>query len=213
MGEDLRVLSLSDREASVVYSPQICRYFKEVDLIIGCGDLAYHYLEFALSMLNVPLFFVRGNHDKVVEYSPEGHQRVAPHGGVDLHRRVEKYKGRLLAGVDGSLRYRAGPFQYSQPEMWNHVFSLVPRLMANRLLYGRYLDIFIAHSPPAGIHDEEDLPHQGIKAFRWLVKVFHPAYFFHGHIHVYRPDTVIDSFVGTTRVINTYGYRDIKLTF
>ncbi len=213
MVNELRVLSLSDKAVPVVYSPQVCRYFKDIDLIIGCGDLAYHYLEYVLSMLNVPLYFVRGNHDKVVEYSPEGHQRVAPHGGVDLHCRVEKYNGWLIAGVEGSLRYRRGPFQYSQPEMWNHVLSLVPRLLVNRMIYGRYLDIFIAHAPPAGIHDEEDLPHQGIKAFRWLIKVFQPAYFIHGHIHIYRPDTIIDTIAGKTRVINTYGYRDIKLTF
>ena len=74
--------------------------------------------------------------------------------------------------------------------------------------------IFLLHMrPQLGIHDEEDLPHQGIKAFRWLMKVFQPAYFFHGHIHVYRPDTMIDTMVGKTRVINTYGYRNIKLTF
>jgi hypothetical protein len=52
-----------------------------------------------------------------------------------------------------------------------------------------------------------DLPHQGIDAFRWLIQVFKPAYFFHGHIHVYRPDTVTETFVEETRVINTYGFR------
>lgn len=213
MGEEIKVLSLSDRVAPVIYSPQVCRYLKDIDLIISCGDLPYHYLEFVLSMLNTPLYFVRGNHDKVVEYSPEGHQRVAPHGAIDLHRRVEIFKGKILAGVDGSLRYREGPYMYSQIEMWRHVFSLVPRFLANRMMYGRYLDIFIAHAPPSGVHDEKDLPHQGIKAFLWLIKVFQPSFFIHGHIHVYRPDTIIDTMVGKTRVINTYGHRNLRLKF
>jgi Icc-related predicted phosphoesterase len=91
--------------------------------------------------------------------------------------------------------------------MWWHVFSLAPRLMVNRLLYGRYLDVFITHASPWGIHDQPDLPHQGIKAFRWFDRVFTPAYHFHGHIHVYRPDTSLETKFNHTWVINTFGYR------
>jgi Icc-related predicted phosphoesterase len=113
----------------------------------------------------------------------------------------------MLAGVEGSLKYREGPFQYSQASMWRHIFRLVPGLFRNRLAHGRYLDIFISHSPPLGLHDQDDLPHQGIKAFRWLISVFQPAYFFHGHIHLHRPDEVTETQFETTRVINAYGFR------
>jgi Icc-related predicted phosphoesterase len=92
--------------------------------------------------------------------------------------------------------------------MYAHIFSLIPGLVRNRLRYGRYLDVFVAHAPPAGIHDKEDLPHQGIQAFRWLIKVFRPDYFFHGHIHVMRPDTQVETVIGKTRVINTFGFRE-----
>ena len=206
MGKKIRVLSLSDQVVSYIHSSNLTRYFKDIDLIVGCGDLPYYYLEFILSMLDVPLFFVRGNHDKIVEFSPEGQQRVGPHGGYDLHRKVAQSSGILLAGVDGCLRYRSGPFQYSQSEMWMHVFSLVPGLFRNKLLYGRFLDIFVTHAPSTGIHDAEDLPHQGIDAFRWLVNIFKPAYHFHGHVHVYRPDTQKETSFNSTRVINTYKY-------
>ena len=38
-------------------------HFSEIELILGCGDLPYPYLENLLTFLNVPLFYVPGNHD------------------------------------------------------------------------------------------------------------------------------------------------------
>jgi Icc-related predicted phosphoesterase len=206
----IKVLSLSDVIVSFIYSPQVRRRFADVDLIFGCGDLAYYYLEYVLTALDKPLFFVRGNHDKVVEYSIEA-QRTAPYGAIDLHRKVVRYDGLLMAGVEGSLRYRSGRFQYTQGEMWRHVFSLIPAMMLNRSREGRFLDVLVTHAPPAGVHDLEDLPHRGINAFRWLIQVFKPAYHFHGHIHIYRPDTIAETYLGATRIINTFSYRETIL--
>jgi len=92
------------------------------------------------------------------------------------------------------------------------VLSLVPKLLLNRLRYGRYLDIFVSHAPPWGIHDRPDLPHQGIKAFRWFLKTFRPAYHFHGHVHVYRPDAITETRFHQTLVVNTYGYREMEIS-
>ena len=93
--------------------------------------------------------------------------------------------------------------------MWTNVFSLVPALLRNKLLHGRYLDLFVSHAPPWQIHDQQDLPHNGIRAFRWLDKVFKPKIHLHGHIHVYRSDTVRETVYYNTKVINCYGYREI----
>lgn len=87
------------------------------------------------------------------------------------------------------------------------VLSLAPRLLRNRIRYGRYLDIFVAHAPPWGIHDKEDLPHRGIRAFRWLIDVFKPALFLHGHIHIYQKYEVTETQIGPTRIVNTFGYK------
>jgi Icc-related predicted phosphoesterase len=95
--------------------------------------------------------------------------------------------------------------------MWWHVYRLVPGLLRNRLVYGRYLDVFVTHAPPTGVHDADDLPHRGINAFRWLVNIFQPAIHIHGHIHIYYPDTKIETQIGVTRVINTYGWREISI--
>ena len=40
------------------------RQYGDVDLLISCGDMPSVYLEFITSVLNVPLFYVRGNHDE-----------------------------------------------------------------------------------------------------------------------------------------------------
>jgi Icc-related predicted phosphoesterase len=203
----MRILSLSDTIVSLIYSPTIRSRHEGVDVILGCGDLPYYYLEYVYTYLDAPLYFVRGNHDKVIEYSSAG-QRSGPHGGIDLHCRAYCMNGLLLAGVEGSLRYRPGPFQYSQAEMWMNVYRLVPRLLRNRLKYGRFLDVFVSHAPPSGVHDADDLPHRGIDAFRWLINVFQPALHIHGHIHVYYPGQEMETRIGATRVINSYAWRE-----
>ncbi len=191
----------------MIYSPQIVDRFQQVDVIISCGDLPYYYLEYMISMLNRPLYYVRGNHAPVVEYGSGG-DRQFPLGGCNIHRRTLKTPaGLLIAGVEGSLRYNKGPCQYTQREMWLHVIHLIPGMVYNRLRYGRYLDIFVTHAPPHGIHDADDRPHQGIKAFRWLDQVFQPSYHLHGHVHLYRQDAMKLTFLGNTKIINTYGYQ------
>jgi len=207
----MKILCLSDKLVPFIYGPQARQRFQGVDLIIGCGDLHYYYLEYVLTTLNVPLFYVRGNHDVVVEYSPEGHQRTHPHGGADLHRHVLRWNDLILAGVEGCLRYRSGQFQYTQKQMWRYALGLAPRLMANRLVYGRYLDVLVTHAPPLGVHDQTDAPHRGINAFAWLARTFKPSLYIHGHIHRYRPDDPVETRLGDTRVVNAFGFQEIDL--
>jgi Icc-related predicted phosphoesterase len=206
----LKVLSLSDKQVETIYNPGVKDRFGDVDLILGCGDLAYYYLEFVVSMLDVPLYYVRGNHSNQVEYSMVG-PKTHPEGGLDLHCQLIHEQGLLLAGVEGSLRYRKGPFQYTQSEMWVNVLRIVPRMILQRMRRGRFLDIFVSHAPPWGIHDKSDLPHQGIHAFRWLIETFKPRYHFHGHIHVYRQDVPTITRHADTMVINTYAFKKTQV--
>ena len=206
----MKILAVSDVVDSLIYSPRLRDLYGDAEIVLGCGDLPYYYLEYIVSALDKPVFYVRGNHAQVVEYTEAGN-RSHPYGAVDLHQRVVNHQGVLMAGVEGSLRYRKGDYQYTQSEMWWHVFGLVPGLIANRVRYGRYLDIFITHAPPWGVHDQTDLPHQGIKAFLWLLRVFRPEYHFHGHIHVYRPDTVVKTWYANTWVINAFGHKAYQL--
>src|SRR3990170_3396350 len=113
MKRPFKVLSLSDVQVEFIYSPRISARFPDVDFVIGCGDLPHYYLEYVVTTLNIPLYYVRGNHTNVIEYTSGG-TRTGPHGAVDLHRKVISHQGLLLAGVEGCLRYREGPYQYSQ---------------------------------------------------------------------------------------------------
>jgi len=204
----MRILAVSDLELGYIYNLQISQRFKDADLLISCGDLPYYYLEFMVSMLDRPLYYVRGNHSHEVEITSAGERR-SPWGAVDLHRRILRTDtGLLLAGIEGCVRYNKGRYQYTQSEMWQMVFGMVPALLVNRIKYGRFLDIFVTHAPPWQIHDMDDQPHQGIKAFRWLITAFQPRYHLHGHIHIYRNDVVRETQVGRTTVINCFGYRE-----
>lgn len=209
----LRLLGLSDLEVPAVYSHRIRERFPGLDAVISCGDLPAYYLEYVISMLNTPLYYVQGNH--VFEIPDwEGTGRIHPEGAVNLHRKVvyDAQLDLILAGVEGSLLYNNGPFQYSQAQMWQMVLSLVPQLLLNKVRYGRYLDIFVTHAAPAGIHDQNDPAHRGVEAFLWLIETFSPKLHLHGHIHLYNPLTTRDTQHQSTRVINCYGHRLITLS-
>ncbi len=168
----MNLLSVSDKKYHVIHSPKVLQQFPNTDFVIGCGDLPYYYLEYISETLNVPLFFVRGNHNHLEEFHRAGVRRF-PRGCFDLHRRIKRWNGILMGGVEGSLKYNNhSDFQYTQNEMWWNVFSMIPELLLNKLRYGRYLDIFVTHAPPWEIHDKKDRTHQGIKAFRWLISDF-----------------------------------------
>lgn len=207
----IKILAVSDEVDSLVYSPAIQERYGDIDLVISCGDLPYPYLDYIISSLNCPLYYVHGNHDlsrKTSSIEPDTY----PLGGENLHRQISREKDLILAGVEGSILYnRKSPYQYPQYKFWDFVLALVPGLLLNKLKYGRFLDIFITHAPPAGIHDRSDWAHRGVKAFRWMIKVFQPAYHFHGHIHLYRPGEVRESTFGKTRVVNTFRSRVLEI--
>jgi Icc-related predicted phosphoesterase len=207
----MKILSVSDVELEVMYNKNLKERFPDIDLVVSCGDLPFHYLEYIIRSLSVPLYYVRGNHAPRKVHGYQG-QRSQPVCGTNLHREVHRDSSDLIfAGVEGSIRYNRGDFQYTQGEMWDNVFRLVPRLIINRIIRGRYLDFFITHASPWKIHDQPDLPHQGSKAFLWLDNVFQPRYHLHGHIHVYSQYTKILTEINRTKIMNVFGYQIIEL--
>jgi uncharacterized protein len=206
----LKILAVSDEVVDRLYSTQIVEYFRDVDMILGCGDLPYEYLEFLVSVLNVPLLYVPGNHD------PQFDKRnpAARADGCDLlDQRVARVKGLNLAGLGGSIRYKpVPPNQYTQTEMYLRVISFLPALLRQRVQTGGGLDIVIAHSPPRGIHDDDDPAHVGFLAFRDFVRVFKPRYFLHGHTLVYKSNLLPPvTQLGATTVINVNPYRLLEM--
>jgi uncharacterized protein len=207
----MKILTLSDVVDDRVYSPSIRDRFGDVDLILSCGDLPFEYLEFIVTMLGKPLFYVLGNHAQSLISSRDGSVKTEPEGCINLHGRVVTYKGLRLAGLEGSMRYRPGPHQFTQFQMHLLAAKMAPRLLPHRWRTGRGLDILITHAAPQGIHDADDLCHQGFGAFLWMMDAFRPSYLIHGHIHLYRQDAPRVTRYGDTLVVNTFGYQLIDV--
>jgi Icc-related predicted phosphoesterase len=204
----MKILAVSDRVTGHLYSSNVKEAYPQVDLLVGCGDLPFYYLDFLVSAFDVPLVYVRGNHDTVPQYTFDGRVLTKVRGGTDVHGRVVKCEGLLIAGLGGSMRYRpSAPLMYTESEMVWEAVHLVPAMLWNRLRYGRALDLLVTHSPAYLIHDRSDRAHTGFKIFRRLIRIFKPRYLLHGHVHVYRPDAPRVTRLGETTIINVYPYR------
>ncbi|MCA9936258.1 MAG: metallophosphoesterase [Ardenticatenaceae bacterium] len=201
----MNILALSDRVLDWVYSTQVRENYPNVDLIIGCGDLPFYYLDFLVSALDKPLVYVCGNHDQTPQYTADGRTLTHVQGGLDLHGMTAVIHDTLFAGLEGSIRYRPGArLMYDEAEMRFQISRLLPGLLRNRVMYGRFLDILVAHSPPFGIHDRPDPAHTGFKAFLPFLRIFKPRYMLHGHIHLYRQDAIRQTQFEQTTIINVY---------
>jgi len=205
----MKILAVSDQVVDRIYSLASQGQFRDVSLILGCGDLPYDYLEYLVSVLNVPLYYVPGNHD------PEYDQRRAAaraEGCTNLDLRLTHTRfGLTLAGFGGSVRYKPqGPNQYSQIEASARALSLLPALTWNRLR-GRRLDILLAHSPPLGIHDS-DGAHEGLSALNLLIRWARPRYLLHGHTHFYRQNLeTSETHFLDTHIINIFPYKILDI--
>ncbi len=208
----LRLLVVSDDVAPTLFNARIREHVGPVDLLLSCGDLSYSYLEYIVTRLRTPhAFYVHGNHDSP-EYRANNTTLEEPGGWMNLDQRsvwLEEL-GLLIAGLEGSIRYRPeAPYQYTQREMTWRVYRLAVKLLFNYLRHGRYLDIFVAHSPPAGIHDGTDWPHRGFEAYLGLMKRFRPRLFLHGHKHRYGPGPWRSQY-RATEVVNVHPFRIIN---
>jgi Icc-related predicted phosphoesterase len=205
----VKILAVSDQVVEGIYSSHIRERFGDVDMVLSCGDLPYSYLEYIVTMLGVPCFFVHGNHDHP-EYTASGHVLAKPGGWINLDNRIVRSKGVLIGGLEGSMRYKPrAPFQYTETQMTLKVWQMVPALLINYVSYKRYLDILITHAPPFGIHNGKDRCHRGFKALLWLMARFRPRYLLHGHKHVYGLEPRRTRYLDT-EVINIYPSRVIE---
>lgn len=207
----VKILAVSDEVVERLYTLCQSGHFSDVELILGCGDLPYPYLENLLTFLNIPLFYVPGNHDPV--YNPDNTLAHAE-GASNVDLKAVRFKKFLIGGFGGSIRYRPdGTNQHSQTEAYLRALRMLPRLLLNRMNYGRSLDILITHSPPFGIHDEETRAHQGLKAINWLIDIARPRYHFHGHTHFQRQNlSPSESVHSLTKIINVFPYKIIEVS-
>ena len=205
----MRILAVSDVEDEAVAASLPARA-GSIDLVLGCGDLTYEYLDFVATAAAAPLRAVHGNHDVPPE-TLDDREVAVWWDGIDLHGRVVSIDGLLVGGLQGSPRYNKGPFQSSEGDMWLAILGMVPALIANRIRHGRFIDVLVTHAPPRGIHDRPDPAHRGFAAFRTFLRWFRPRYHVHGHTHVFDTRMVTQTQFGPTTVVNAYGARTIEL--
>ena len=207
----MKILAISDQPIDRVYTLASNGQFKDMELILGCGDLPYAYLEYLVTVLDVPLFYVPGNHDPREDLQ---NRDSRAEGGTNLDLKLVRHKRFLIAGFGGSVRYRPdGTNQYTQSEAFLRAYRLIPGLLLNRAQYGRSLDILISHSPPLGIHDDSDPAHHGLKALNWLIRFARPRYLFHGHTHFFKNNLQnSETTMGLTRIVNVFPYKAIEVS-
>ncbi len=205
----MKLLAMSDMEDGRVYSEHLLENYGQADVVLGCGDLPYGYLEFVVSVLNRPVLYVHGNHDPMPQHTASGGVKFGPEGCDPLDDRIRKVNDALFVGLGGSIQYsgRSG-YQFTENQMRWRVARLLPGLLANRLRYGRYVDVLVTHSPPFGIHDGSDPAHTGFRVFRWLIAAVQPRLVLHGHLHDARQQTTR---IGKTQVMGVFPVRMIDL--
>lgn len=223
----MKILCVSDMIDPLIYNQNASSLFSDIDMILCAGDLPMDYVDFIVSMFNKPTYFIFGNHNlnefhyyhssahAPAEKRGETHGHGAAYCGFRVIRDktlsfVDPVTGKktplLIAGVSGSRKYNNGLNQYSEGEMKRRLIGMIPSLLWNKLRYGRYLDIFLTHASPRGIHDKEDPCHVGFECFNWFIKKFSPVYLVHGHIHLYDIRTRRITESGATTVVNAYAH-------
>ncbi len=189
----MRILAISDEESVYLWDYYEKSKLEGIDLIISCGDLDPNYLSFLTTLSSIPVLYVHGNHDKKYEQTP-------PEGCVCIEDTIYEFQGIRILGLGGSMRYRPGPYQYTEQEMQRRI-----RRLQWKLFRSHGFDILVTHAPAYELNDGRDLPHQGFKCFRTLMEKYHPRFFLHGHVHLSygREHKRYDKYLDT-HVINAY---------
>jgi Icc-related predicted phosphoesterase len=202
----VKILCVSDKVESMLHGPNLTSYAGGVGAVISCGDLPFDYLEYIVTFLGVPVYYVLGNHDP----GPDGPEY--PGGCTPLDGKiVEAEGGVVLAGLSGSPRYSGGPNQYTERQMRRRARALSVRVRCRGLLGRPKPRIFVSHSPPFGLGDAEDVAHVGFRSIVDLIDRHRPPLWLHGHVHLYGPNQERVLQKGATEIVNVYGHRIIDV--
>lgn len=205
----MKILCISDQVEQMLHGPSLNHYAREVEAVISCGDLPFDYLEYVITFLGVPLYYVLGNHDPSPD-SPEYPGGCIPLDGkvVEIGTGDEKV---TVAGLSGSPVYSYGPNQYTAGQMARRALSLSARIRCRSLLGRSTPAVFVTHSPPFGLGDREDQAHVGFEPFLKLIDRHEPSLWLHGHVHLYGPDQQRVTARGRTKVVNVFGHRIVEV--
>ena len=212
-GRRKRILAIADTVSPFVYSENFPGNLPPFDLVVSAGDMPGHVLEFIATKLEVRPVYVLGNHHNGYLRDQEDGALHLPGGCRNAHGRVLEHRGLLIAGIEGSARYRPGPHQYSEWQMELIAARMAPQLLANRFRHGRSVDVLLTHAAPQGPHEGEDHPHRGVPAFNRFHRLWKPKLHIHGHVHLSGANAPREYVTeGGVRVVNAYGFTIIELS-
>ena len=196
----MKILLISDEEDPYFWDYYRPGMLKEYDLILAAGDLKANYLEFLVTMANRPLIYVHGNHDVRYESQP-------PEGCDCADDKLIVCKGLRILGLGGCMMYNGQGYQYTEKQMARRI-----RQCRRAIRRAGGVDIILAHAPPRGLGDGEDLCHRGLECFRELIEEYRPRYFIHGHQHLnYKTASQRVRQHGDTTLINACGRYVLEL--
>ncbi len=167
----MKILVIADVESKSLWDHYSPEKLEGIDLIISCGDLSSDYLEFLATMVKVPILYIPGNHDYKYVTDPPG-------GCECIDGKLFRYRGLRIFGLGGSMKYKEGPYMYTERQMRMRVMRGLGRIFA-----ASGIDIFVTHAPVKGYGDMSDLPHTGFECFNKLLYRCRPTYMLHGHVH------------------------------
>lgn len=166
---------------SDIHSPKWDGGCGKADILLSLGDTYDEVIiEAAKSYECDKILAVRGNHDRSCVF-------MEPI--IDIHMKTIVYKGVIFGGFNGSWKYKpVGNYLYTQDE----AKKLIKKLP--------YVDIFLSHNAPRGVHDRDDHVHVGFESLKLYIDTMKPRYVLHGHQH-----TNQESRIGSTTVISVHG--------
>lgn len=189
----MKLLLLSDRESPYLWDYYTPGCLKPYDMILSCGDLHSQYLTFLVTMGNLPVLYVHGNHDKTYAQHP-------PEGCECIEDKLVTVKGLRILGLGGSAQYSGGPHQYTERQMAWRIEKL-----RFKLWRAGGVDIVVTHAPAEGYGDGPDYAHRGFSCLVDLIDKYQPRYLVHGHVHAeYVPRMERIRHRGGTTIINAY---------
>lgn len=196
----MKILLLADEAEPTLWEHLNRAKLEGVELVLSCGDLPAEYLSFLTCFTPAPVLYIHGNHDERYEKKP-------PEGCVCIDDTLYVYEGLRILGLGGCMRYKPGPYQYTEKQMQK-------RIRRRRFDIWRRggVDIVLAHAPAYQLGDDDDLAHRGFQAFVDLIDRLQPRLFVHGHVHQsYRFDFRRVRERGRTQIVNACGYYIVDL--
>jgi Icc-related predicted phosphoesterase len=195
----MKILLVSDEESSYIWDYFEPERFKDIELIVSCGDLDANYLTFLATMIPAAVIYVHGNHDKKYLVNP-------PEGCISIDDDIFVYKGIRFFGLGGVKSSRNAEFEYTEQQMRKRIRKRRWDLWKNK-----GFDVLVTHAPAYGLGDLPGTFHEGFHAFRSLIDQYNPRYHFFGHVHS-RYDHCTKEILkhGDTTLINACGYKIIE---